>query len=333
LNKKALKTIQFFVFLALGVLLMYLAFKGIDLNLLWNGIKQANYWWILLSLIFATGGFILRGIRWKILIEPLGFKPKNTNIFYAVMTAYIANLAFPRMGEIARCGALTRTDKVPFDSLVGTVIVERIVDFVTLLVLIAIVLIAKFEMVGGFFMKEILDPLMAKFSSGTLWILGFVALVAIVLVFVALNMFKEKVPLFKKILGFVTGIFSGIKSVIRMKKRGWFLLHTALIWTMYWLGTYVVFFAIGPTSHLNIFDALFILVIGGLGMTAPVQGGFGAFHWIISLGLILYGIPQDQGLLYATLLHESQVVYILLVGGFSLFMVFFSRRQASRIGN
>jgi glycosyltransferase 2 family protein len=331
LNKKAVKTIQFFVFLALGILMLYLAFKDIDLKKLWGDIKQANYWWILISLVCCAFGFLVRGLRWKLLITPLGYQPKNSSIYHSVMTAYIANLAFPRLGEITRCAALTKTEKIPFDTLVGTVLVERIIDFITLLVLIAIVLIAKFEMVGGFFMKEIVNPLMAKFSSASIWILGFGALAGFVLAIYILSKFKEKVPLFKKILGFITGIFTGFKTVLHMKQRGLFLFYTALLWSVYLMGTYVVFFAIVPTSGLNLFDGLFILVIGGLGMTVPVQGGFGAFHWIVSLGLMLYGIPQAQGLLYATLLHESQVVYIIIAGGISLFIVFFSKSRAKEV--
>ncbi len=330
MNKNTKIIFEFFVFLGLGILLLYMAFKDVNIAKLWADIKNANYWWVLLSLVFATLGFILRALRWKFLIEPLGYEPKHTHLFHAVMIAYLTNLASPRLGEITRCGALSKKDKMPFDALLGTVIIERIIDFITLLALIAVVLIAKFDMVGGFFMKEIIAPLTAKFSSAGLWVMGGVALASFVIGVLVLKIFMDKSPWPIRILGFVHGIFRGLKSVLLMKRRGWFLIHTVLMWTAYLLGTYVVFFALGPTSKLGVFDGLFILVIGGLGMTVPVQGGFGTFHWITSLGLVLYGIPQEQGLVYATILHESQVVYILIVGGFSLFWLFFSNPHSRR---
>jgi hypothetical protein len=328
LNKNTRKIFEFFILLGLGILLLYLAFKDVKIVQLWTDIKNANYWWVLLSLLFATLGFILRALRWKCLIEPLGYGPKDAHLFHSVMIGYLTNLASPRLGEITRCGALSKTDKMPFDALLGTVIIERVIDLITLLALIAVVLVAKFEMVGGFFMKEIVAPLAAQFSSGGLWVMGGVALGVFVLGVLVLKRFMDKAPWSNKILDFVHGIFRGLKSVLLMKKRGRFLIHTVLMWTAYLLGTYVVFFAVAPTRNLGIFDGLFILVISGLGMTAPVQGGFGTFHWMTSLGLVLYGIPQEQGLVYATILHESQVVYILIVGSFSLYWVFFSNQDS-----
>lgn len=321
---------EFFIFLGSGSFLLYMAFKDVNIEQLWADIRNANYWWVLVSVLFAKLGFILRAVRWKLLIEPLGYEPKRTYLFHSVMIGYLTNLAFPRLGEITRCGALVKKDKMPFDSLLGTVIVERIIDLISLFFLTIIALIAKFELVGGFFMKEIISPLFAKFTSAETLVLGCMALGGLFALVLILNKIKGKVLLPKKILNFVYGIFKGLKSALLMKEKGWFLIHTALMWSVYLMGTYVVFFAIGPTSNLNIFDGLFVLVISGLGMTAPVQGGFGAFHWIVSLGLLLYGIPQEQGLVYATILHESQVVYVLIMGSISLCWVFFSNQHSMK---
>jgi hypothetical protein len=112
-----------------------------------------------------------------------------------------------------------------------------------------------------------------------------------------------------------------------MKKIGLFLLHTLFIWTMYAVSTYVVFFAIEPTKNLTFLDSIFILTIGGLGMSAPVQNGFGAYHWIVSLGLMLYGISQADGLLYATICHESQTLLILILGPLALVAIFLTKKR------
>ena len=154
--KKTFKIIlNFVVFPSIGILLLYLAFKNVDIQKLWSDIQDANFYWIGLSLIFALLGFVSRALRWKILIEPLGYSPSNKNTIIAVFIAYFANIAMPRLGEITRCGSLNKTDNIPIDKLIGTVITERVIDFLCLLLLIAFVLVVKFEEVGGFFAKKI----------------------------------------------------------------------------------------------------------------------------------------------------------------------------------
>lgn len=320
--------LNFVVFPAIGILLLYLAFKNVDIQKLWNDIKDANFYWIGLSLVFALLGFISRAMRWILLIEPLGYKPSTKNTILAVFLAYFANIAMPRLGEITRCGSLNKTDNVPIDKLFGTVITERVIDFLCLLVLIAFVLIVKFKQVGGFFVDEIIFPLYnAYFSSLTFWIIAILSISFIVLMLYVMRQKLLENPLFQKIYTFIKGLLAGLKSVFKMKKLGLFLIHTIFIWTMYVLMTYVVFFAIEPTKDLTFIDAFFILTIGGLGMSAPVQNGFGAYHWIVSLGLMLYGISQADGLLYATICHESQTILVLLLGPFAMLLVFLAKKR------
>ena len=326
--------LNFVVFPVIGILLLYFAFKNIDLQKLWADIKNANFYWIGLSLIFALLGFASRALRWRLLIEPLGYKPSVKNTILAVLMAYFANLAMPRLGEITRCGSLTKTDNIPMDKLFGTVISERVIDFITLLILIAFVLVMKFDQVGGFFKDNIIDPLHEKyFSSSFFWIIAVLVLASFVLV---IYIFRKKIvknKLFQRINNFVKGLFTGLKSVFKMKKIGLFLAHTVFIWTMYALMTYVVFFAIEPTKNLTFLDSIFILTIGGLGMSAPVQNGFGAFHWIVSLGLMLYGISQADGLLYATMCHESQTLMILVLGPIAMVMIFLTKKKKQITSN
>lgn len=307
---------------------MYLAFKNVDLHKLWDDIKDANFYWVGLSLVFALLGFVSRALRWKLLIEPLGYKPSNKNAILAVFIAYFANIAMPRLGEITRCGSLNKTDDIPIDKLFGTVITERVIDFLCLLTIIAFVLIVKFEEVGGFFAKEIFNPLYDKyFSSPTFWIISISTITIFVLLIFLMKKKLMKITLFQKINNFIKGLTNGLKSVFKMKKVGLFFFHTFFIWAMYVLMTYVAFFSIEPTKNLSFLDAFFILTIGGLGMSAPVQNGFGAYHWIVSLGLMLYGISQADGLLYATICHESQTLMVLLTGPIALLLVFFAQKK------
>lgn len=269
------------------------------------------------------------------MIEPMGYKPKLINSFYALMIGYLTNVAFPRIGEIIRCGSLNKSDKIPVDKLLGTVIVERAIDIITLFILLIIVLIIKINIFESFFIEKIFTPIFERLSSlfkssVLMWILVF-GIIFLITSFIFIFRGKIKNLNFViKLIKFLKGVFTGIKSVFKMKKRKQFIFHTIFIWSMYLLMTYVVFFAIDPTSDLTIADGLFIVVIGGIGMSVPVQGGFGSFHLIVSLGLTLYGISREQGLLFATITHESQTIFAILLGGFSLLMIFIFNK--SRLG-
>ena len=332
MKRKILRAVNFFVFLAIGILLLYLAFKGVDFNTLVDDLKSANYLWVLLSLFFAIIGYVSRAYRWKLLIEPLNYNPPVKNVFYAVMFGYLANFAFPRLGEVSRCGSLAKSDKIPMDALIGTVIIERAIDFVTLLILLFVIFIAKIESFGFFIKENIFIPISRKFIKTVDFpVFYWFIIIAIIGAFIYLAYyFRKKYKRSKiiiKIRRIIRGVISGIKTVTKMKNRTAFLFHTLLIWIMYFLMTYVVVFSIPATESLKPIDGLFLLVIGGLGMAAPVQGGIGAFHWIVSLALSLYGISREDGLVFATIQHESQAILAILLGVFSVMMLFLDSRK------
>ncbi|MFC2103766.1 lysylphosphatidylglycerol synthase transmembrane domain-containing protein [Bacteroidota bacterium] len=332
MKRKIIRAFNFFVFLTIGIILLYLAFKGVDFNTLVNDLKSANYYWVLLSLFFAFIGYVSRAYRWKLLIEPLNYNPPVKNVLYAVMFGYLANLAFPRIGEISRCGALTKSDKIPMDSLIGTVIIERTIDLAVLLLLLFVIFIAKIESFGLFIKENVFIPISKKFISTVdfsiyYWLIIIVVIGSTIGLFYYFRKRFKRVRIVLKIRRIIRGVISGIKTVTKMRSRKAFLFHTLLIWLMYFLMTYVVIFSIPATHGLKPIDGLFLLVIGGLGMSAPVQGGIGAFHWIISSGLTLYGISKTDGLVFATIQHESQVLLVLILGTFSVFALFFKSRR------
>ncbi|MCD4833601.1 MAG: flippase-like domain-containing protein [Bacteroidales bacterium] len=332
MKRKIIKAINFLIFLAIGILLLYFAFKGVDFNTLVDDLKSANYYWVLLSLLFAFISYVSRAYRWKLLIEPLNYNPPVKNVFYALMLGYLANLAFPRIGEISRCGSLTKSDKIPMDSLIGTVIIERTIDMVVLLFLLFVIFIAKLESFGLFIKDNVFIPISKKFIN-TVDFSIYYWLIIIVVVGTSVGLFYffrkrfKRVRIILKIRKIIRGVISGIKTVTKMRSRSAFLFHTVVIWLMYFLMTYVVVFSIPATQGLKPIDALFLLVIGGLGMSAPVQGGIGAFHWIISSGLTLYGISKAEGLVFATIQHESQMVLVIIIGALSVLMLFLNSRR------
>lgn len=323
MKKKVNILLNFFVFPTLAIILLYLAFKGVDLKLIWKELLKANFNWVLVSLAFALGGFFFRALRWRLLLNASHYNLPILTTLYAVVTAYFANIAIPRFGELMRCASLKKTNNIPIDVSLGTVITERVIDLITLIIVILLVLIIDFSFFSNFFWENTLLPIGNKFSQSKTFL---VVITAFLLLSVAFSwLFRNKIQEFsfvKKIFVFFKGLYQGLLSVFHLKQKWLFLLHTLLIWTCYVMMTYVVFFALEQTSSLTLTDSLFVLSIGGLGMSAPVQNGFGAFHWIVSRGLMLFGISQTDGLLYATLCHESQTLMILILGPITLLLVF-----------
>ena len=315
----------------LGLALLYIAFRGIDLKTLWQDLIKADYRWVIFALAISFFSHLSRAIRWRILIEPLGYKPRLINTFYAILIGYFANLAAPRLGEITRCGALTKTDDIPFEGLVGTVIVERVIDVFCLAILTFIIFFAKIDFFGSFLLQNIFNPLSEKVgkflpASGWAWMIFFLALSLLVLFWIFRHRFSH-IAFFQKIKKLLIGLLEGLKSVYTMKKFGSFVLHTIIMWTMYFLMTWLMCFALPETSSLKPIDGMFLLVIGSLGMAAPVQGGIGAFHWIVALGLTLYDIPREKGLVYATLNHESQTLLLIIFGSIAFILVFLKKKK------
>ncbi|MGQ9847235.1 MAG: lysylphosphatidylglycerol synthase transmembrane domain-containing protein [Bacteroidales bacterium] len=330
MKKKINIVLNFIVFPSLAILLLYLAFKGIDISTLWTELLKADYKWIFISLAFALGGFFFRALRWRLLLQASNQNPPIQTTFYAVIMAYFANIAIPRMGEVTRCATLKKTNDIPFDISFGTVITERIVDLITLLIVIFTVLILDFSFFSSFFLDNAVNPVIEKFNFSSILIL---ILVFLTLMIVKIVFFRKQVSEWsftKKIKAFTQGLLKGLFSVFHLKKIWLFLFYTTVIWLCYSLMTYVVFFAIPSTSHLTLTDSLFVLSIGGLGMSAPVQNGFGAFHWIVSRGLMLFGISQADGLLYATLCHESQTLMVLILGPITMLMIFLYNKNQKK---
>jgi glycosyltransferase 2 family protein len=320
--------IKYILLLGVGATLLWLAFRNVDLRQTFEEIKHADLFWLGMSTIASLIAFTSRAIRWNLLIEPLGYKPKLDNTCAALFIGYLANLAVPRLGEVTRCGTLNQTEKVPFEKLIGTVIFERIIDVISLLTCIVLVAIFEYERLGNFLSQNIIDPLRSKMNN----IINSPLLIAtVVIAFFALAYFLFKSKKSKGIMAKVNDIFKGIvdgfSSVRKMKKPIQFIFHSILIWVMYFLMSYLCFFALPATSGLSLHAGLFILVVGGMGMSAPVQGGIGAYHLLVSSGLMLYGLTYEHGIAFATLMHTAQTLVVLFFGGLSFLYLFLKKRN------
>jgi len=320
-------------FLALGVLLLYFAFRGVAFDELAQTLNRVNFWWIGLSLLFAAISFFSRARRWILLIEPLGFKPSFRNTYHSLMIGYLSNYALPRLGELTRCVTLGKREKIPVDSLIGTVIVERLIDLVMLLLIMLILLFSWMEKFGTFFKNQVYAPMEEKFIEvfGGAWVFWLILCAFLVIVSGLIYFFRKilvRFPLIRKIKDILTGVVSGLKTIYRMKRKWEFLLHSVLIWFLYILMTWVVVFSLEELSGLTFVDGMFLLVIGGLGMSAPVTAGFGAYHWITSRGLmVVYDFSLETGSAYAILAHESNSLLTIVLGALSYTLLMTSRKK------
>jgi hypothetical protein len=243
----------------------------------------------------------------------------------------MANYAFPRIGEVTRCGALSKADKIPADALLGTVLAERIFDVIVLIILTVVVILLKIQLFGNFFYIKVYQPIVEKFSSIFNFSFAGILILTISIVSIAILIYAfresiQKITFVKKISKLGKGIFSGATSVFKIKKLGSFIAYTVLMWGTYWLMTYTFLLSLGATSNLDLVDALFVMVAGSYGMAAPVQAGIGAYHGIVALSLSIYAINWGDGLAYALLSHGAQALGIILIGIVALFILFYKNR-------
>jgi uncharacterized protein (TIRG00374 family) len=336
LKKSLGQILKIVSFLALGVLLLYFAFRGVAFDELARTLKRVNFWWIGLSLLFAGISFLIRARRWVLLIEPLGFKPSFKNTYHSLMVGYLSNYALPRLGEITRCVTLGNREKIPVDSLIGTVIVERVIDLVMLFLIMLVLLFSWMEKFGAFFSEQVYAPIQNKFIElfGGAWVFWLILLSAIMLLLALIYIFRKNLVRFslvRKIKDILSGVLSGLKTIYRMKRKWEFILHSVLIWFLYILMTWMVVFSLEELSGLTFVDGMFLLVIGGLGMSAPVTAGFGAYHWITSRGLMfVYGFSLETGSAYGILAHESNSLLTILLGALSYTVLMTSRKKITR---
>ncbi|WP_159474491.1 lysylphosphatidylglycerol synthase transmembrane domain-containing protein [Dyadobacter sp. 3J3] len=323
--------LRYIISLGLAGGLIWFVFKDIDLDDMLKRFAQADWRWIALSCILLIFAHITRAWRWGMLMEPLGYKPKLLNSTVSVLTGYFANYIVPRMGEVTRCGTLYRLEKIPVNLSFGTVVAERIFDVIILLGLIGLNFILEFDRLSSFFTdifqskiqgsgQPAAGPNLFLIIGGLIFLAGIIA----VIVILRSSSLREKLmqnTIIQKVVAFLQGMLEGLLSVRKLKNPGLFFLSTAMIWVFYYLVSYVLFFCIPETSNLGMLAGLTLLVVGAIGMTAPTQGGIGAYHLLVGSVMVLYGLTQKDGITLATFIHGTQMLFMLVVGAFAFLFV------------
>lgn len=322
MKDKIIGLLKIVIPLGLGIFLIWYFLRSLteqDKVDIVTSFKAANYGWILFSLIFAILSHVSRAYRWSYTLKPLGYKPKFLNNFFAVMIGYLVNLAIPRLGELTRCGVMTKYEKIPFEKLLGTVIGERIADFIILILFTVTIVFIQLDVIGEM-LTDMVVMVEDKISVNlVLALLGIMVLGVIGLLVLFFNKSIQH-PVLTKVREFVYGLFIGVKSIWTMNEKWAFLGHTIFIWVMYVLMFYLCFFSLPETANVPFGGVLTAFVMGGFAVVFT-NGGLGAYPIMIYTVLLLYGIDKNTGAAFGWIVWTAQTLLLLLLGAISFVLM------------
>ena len=326
MKKRLGDILKFVVFLGIGVFFVYWFLLKLDADekaAIWQSFLSARWGWVWLVMLVSLVSHFVRALRWRLLFKPLDLHPTINNTFGAVMVTYLANLAFPRLGEVMRCAMLRTSERIPMEKSLGTVVTERIIDMLMFVVIVVLGFLLMFSSVKDF----IYDALSQKFSSlPTLAGIAAAGVVLLAVVFLIYKLFHDKLmkfSLYRKMVELIQGCVDGVKSILHLGPKATilFFLYSLIIYFLYIAGGWIILEAFADTAHLGFQTAFVIYLFGSVGMMIS-QGGLGAYPVLVWQALALYGIGESTGLACGWLLWGSQQVVVLVIG--LAYLIYFS---------
>lgn len=299
----------------LGLGILWWMYRGTD----WSDfghyvLHEMNWWWMLLSLAFGILPQMARAWRWKMALEPLGEHPRRTSCTDAIFMSYAASLVIPRVGEVTRCGTLKTSDGVSFTKSLGTVVTERLVDSLLMLLFTGIAFLLQLPMFLRFLNETNtdFDDLVHRFT-GTGYI---VTLICIIAALVASVIVIRRFSFFKKGRDLLQDMWEGILSLRKVRNLPLYLFYSILIWVGYFLHFYIAFFCFDFTAHLSVGAAFLIFCVGTFAVLVPTPNGAGPWHFAVKTMLVLYGVAEPQAIMFALTVHTIQTALVILLGAF-----------------
>lgn len=346
MNPKLKSLVQFVVFLSIGALILYLLYTNLNgayqeeckfknipssecslMDRIIKDFRSVNLFWILVVCVLFMVSNVMRAVRWQQLLGPLGYKPSMTNALGTVMVAYLSNLALPRIGEVVRAGSLSKYENIPVSKVFGTVVVDRIIDFLSLFIVIGIALLLSFNTFQQYFEDNFQMP-----ASSFFMIIGVLAVVGLAGLFVLnkiLSAENVKNPIFIKIQQVWKGFKDGFQSISKVENKALLIANSVGIWLMYYLMTYLCFFAFAPTSHLGPVAGLVTFVFGTLGIVLPSPGGMGSYQWLVSQALIIYGIDKFDAFSFSNIMFFTIQIFCNILFGmfFLIYLPYYNQKK------
>ena len=315
MRKKIGNIVKFVFFVGLGIFFIYWFLSKLTSDekaQIWQAFDNVNYFWVVVVFITGVISHIVRALRWQLLFEPLGYKPRVSTTFGAVMIAYLANLAVPRLGEVLRCGVLNQYEKVPIQTSLGTVVTERIIDLIGFALTVLLGLVLEFNLLKDY----LYDALSQKMAVPSLATLAIVGISALVLCIVLYRIFRKKlmqIAIFVKVQTTIIGFWQGIKSILYLRKPWLFIIYSLLIYFLYFLGGYIAFLVLPETMHLTLVAALMVYIFGSVGMMVT-PGGIGLYPALIAETLSIYKITKPIGYALGWISWGVQQIVTLVFG-------------------
>ncbi len=298
-------------------------------------ISSGDFGWFYLVMIVSLVVYVLRVLRWLMLIKAIGHEAKFHSAFSALSISYMVSFVVPRLGDVTRCLSVKKQSNIPFIPLLGTVIIERVIDIISLLIVLLVTLVLQFheiiEFMQAYVFKPFYEGVILKVIGGNTFFLvaGVASIVLLVFLFYYFRKYiRERSP--KRIVSFIESLKQGIASVLKLENKKIFIVYTILIWLGYYLMTYFWFFVFKETAVLTWGACLSILTIGTIGRSVPIQGGgMGAYHFLVMSVVMLYGLSSDWGKALATLIHAGQTFFTFAMGliGLLIFFVDYWRKK------
>lgn len=313
------KSVKIALPVVLGVLILYMIYADFDFAELSGLLKEMNLWWFALSTFFGIMSHVLRGWRWNLAIEPLGYRPSSRVSVYSVYIAYAANLVVPRVGEVSRCVVLEQYEKVPFAQSLGTIVTERAIDTVMVLLLTVVAVLLQWPV----FARFLYDAGGGAdgnhlFSSAAGWV---IILISVLAVFALLYFLLRKMSFWNRIKVFVQSFTDGLVSLKKVKHMWLFVLETLGIWFCYFMQFYLCFYCFGFTGDLTVLAGLLLFVAGSIAVVVPTPNGAGPWHFAIISMMVLYGVSETNASAFALIVHSTQTLLVAVLGIYGLMML------------
>ena len=336
MSKKLINTLSYIFFLGLGAYLLFYTFRNLELPKVLEAFSHANFWWFLPIIGATISCHLLRAFRWQLLLKSVDQPISLGRAFQTMMAGYFVSYGVPRLGEVTRCMALQKDENIPFTVSFGTVVVERLADLIFIVLITATTFYIEYDLISTFFSENIFKPLITlvfppkgQSSDRKYYILGGLAILYAIYYFLKPKL--EKSGYVEKADQFSNDFLSGLQSVSKMKQKGLFAILSIAIWILYFLMTFFWFFALEATSELGIKAGLAMLVIGTVGRSVPIQGGgMGAYHYLITKGLLLFGVAELYGSTLAIIIHGTQTLFTIGVGGASFLLILLARKNRDK---
>ena len=326
--KSLLKTV---LSLLLGLFIMWAMYRNTDMGELWVITKSANFWIIAFSLIFGLIGNVLRGLRWELFVQSLGFHPPRASLVYATLGNYAVNFLLPRAGDVWRCGVVSKYDRIPLSKTLETFLVDKAVDIVFGLTVILLSVVLYIDFFVSYFQNnpQFAEKMNGLFSS--VWI--YLILAAMLLAVIVMRTFFRHTWLMIKMKHFFVTLRYDFRLISGMKEKKKIIIYTILLWFCFYLYFYICFYAFDFTSDLGPLAGLIVFSMTNIGISVPVQGGIGPWHFMVISSLLILGVAENEALAFAGAVFTIQSVWQILYGLFGVFAMPHVKREAKEMNN